>query len=103
MAIIPDAQQFHTLSSTVDTTERGSALANASREVYTMQDIKESISAIDGSGVQYAVPVFTDANTLTNLPIGSSGQVLTSTNPQQASKQPSPNISNINEVAISIA
>ncbi len=78
MAIIPDAQQFHTLSSTVDTTERGSALANASREVYTMQDIKESISAIDGSGVQYAVPVFTDANTLTNLPIGSSGQVLTS-------------------------
>jgi len=78
MAIIPDAQQFHTLSSTVDTTERGSALANASREVYTMQDIKESISAIDGSGVQYAVPVFTDANTLTSLPIGSSGQVLTS-------------------------
>lgn len=78
MAIIPNAQQFHTLSSTVDTTERGSALANASREVYTMQDIKESISAIDGSGVQYAVPVFTDANTLTNLPIGAAGQVLTS-------------------------
>tara|TARA_R100001480_G_scaffold45451_2_gene58673 strand:+ start:958 stop:1410 length:453 start_codon:yes stop_codon:yes gene_type:complete len=42
MAIIPNAQQFHTLSSTVDTTERGSALANASREVYTMQDIKDS-------------------------------------------------------------
>jgi hypothetical protein len=78
MAIIPNAQQFHTLSSTVDTTERGSALANASREVYTMQDIKESISAIDGSGAQYALPVFTDANTLTNLPFGTSGQVLQS-------------------------
>ena len=38
MAIIPDAQQFHTLSSTVDTTERGSALANASREVSNLVD-----------------------------------------------------------------
>ena len=42
MAIIPNAQQFHTLSSTVDTTERGSAVANARVEVYTMQDIKDS-------------------------------------------------------------
>jgi hypothetical protein len=42
MAIIPNAQQFHTLSSTVDTTERGSASANARVEVYTMQDIKDS-------------------------------------------------------------
>lgn len=33
---------------------------------------------IDGSGVQYAVPVFTDTKTITNLPLGTAGQVLTS-------------------------
>ena len=32
--------------------------------------------SIDGSGVQYAVPVFTDTNTLTNLPLGVAGQFL---------------------------
>tara|TARA_R100000900_G_scaffold53368_2_gene42644 strand:- start:874 stop:2142 length:1269 start_codon:yes stop_codon:yes gene_type:complete len=45
MAIIPNSQQFHTLSSSVDTTERGSARANANRESYTMQDIKDTIPA----------------------------------------------------------
>jgi len=34
--------------------------------------------SIDGSGVQYAIPVFTDTNTITNLAIGTTGQVLTS-------------------------
>ena len=33
---------------------------------------------IDGSGVQYAVPVFTGTKTITNLPLGTAGQVLTS-------------------------
>ena len=33
---------------------------------------------IDGSGAQYAVPVFTDTKTITNLPLGTAGQVLTS-------------------------
>ncbi len=33
---------------------------------------------IDGSGVQYAVPVFTGTKTITNMPLGTSGQVLTS-------------------------
>ena len=49
---------------------------------YTMADIINTVSAtggsIDGSGAQYAIPVFTDTNTITNLPIGSSGQVLVS-------------------------
>ena len=54
MAIIPTAQQFHTLSSTVDTTERGSALANASRESYTMQDILDTVSA-GGGGFPFLI------------------------------------------------
>jgi len=49
---------------------------------YTMQDIINTVSAtggaIDGSGAQHAIPVFTDTNTITNLPVGSAGEVLTS-------------------------
>ena len=82
MAIIPVGQKFHTLTSSTVTSDLGSARANSGREVYTMQDIINTVSAtggsIDGSGVQYAVPVFTDTNTLTNLPSGTAGQVLTS-------------------------
>jgi len=82
MAIIPIAQKFHTVSSTVDTVDRGSAELQSQREIYTMQDIINTVSAtggsIDGSGVQYALPVFTDTNTITNLAIGTAGQVLTS-------------------------
>jgi hypothetical protein len=63
MAIIPNAQQFHTLSSTVDTTERGSALANASREVYTMQDIKDSA----GPGYKIYAAILSQAGT--NAPV----------------------------------
>jgi len=82
MAIIPVGQKFHTLTSSTVTSDLGSARANSGREVYTMQDIINTVSAtggsIDGSGVQYALPVFTDTNTITNLAIGTAGQVLTS-------------------------
>lgn len=82
MAIIPVGQKFHTLTSSTVTSDLGSARANSGREIYTMQDIINTVSAtggsIDGSGVQYALPVFTDTNTITNLPVGNAGQVLTS-------------------------
>ena len=56
--------------------------ATSAATQYTMQDIINTVSAtggaIDGSGAQYALPVFTDTNTITNLAIGTSGQVLTS-------------------------
>ncbi len=56
--------------------------ATSSTTQYTMQDIINTVSysggAIDGSGAQYALPVFTDTNTITNLAIGAAGQVLTS-------------------------
>jgi len=45
MAIIPKEQKFHTVSSTVDTTDRGSAEFQSQREVYTMQDVIDSVSA----------------------------------------------------------
>ncbi len=56
------------------------ATSNATQ--YTMQDIINTVSfsggSIDGSGAQYALPVFTDTNTITNLPLGNAGEILTS-------------------------
>ena len=43
MATIPLGQKFHTVPSSVQTVERGSALANSQREIYTMGDIASSV------------------------------------------------------------
>ena len=50
MAIIPSGQKFHTVRANVDTDDRGSARANADREIYTMQDI---IDTAGGGGNVY--------------------------------------------------
>jgi hypothetical protein len=42
MSIVPSGQKFHTVPSNVQTVERGSALANSQREIYTMQDIVDT-------------------------------------------------------------
>jgi hypothetical protein len=44
MATIPTGQKFHTVPSNVQTAERGSALANSQREIYTMQDVIDTIN-----------------------------------------------------------
>jgi hypothetical protein len=54
MATIPNAQKFHTVSSTVDTTDRGSAEFQSQREVYTMQDIVDSVST---DGITFKFPI----------------------------------------------
>jgi len=51
MAIIPPDQKFHTLDPITPTQERGSALANAGREIYTMQDIIDTVGGGGGGGV----------------------------------------------------
>lgn len=55
MATIPFNQQFHTVSNSVDTIDRGSAQANSMREVYSMQDIIDTIpsSGVSGSNSVY--------------------------------------------------
>ena len=49
---------------------------------FSMQDIIDTVSysggSIDGSGVQYALPIFTDTNTISSLPLGNAGEILTS-------------------------
>ena len=44
MSTIPSGQKFHTVPSNVQTVERGSALANSQREIYTMQDVIDTVS-----------------------------------------------------------
>tara|TARA_R100000808_G_scaffold23247_1_gene51382 strand:- start:1865 stop:2431 length:567 start_codon:yes stop_codon:yes gene_type:complete len=67
MATIPDSQKFHTVPDGVDTVDKGSAQAAADRKIYTMQDIKDTVSAgggVDGSGTATYLPIWSDANTL---------------------------------------
>ena len=64
MAIIPNAQKFHTLSSSTVTSDLGSARANSGREVYTMQDIINtvdgSISRVTGTGTTNSLVMWTN-------------------------------------------
>ena len=45
MATVPSGQKFHTVPSNVETNNLGSKLANDQREIYTMQDITDTVSA----------------------------------------------------------
>jgi len=82
MATIPDTQQFHTVAGKVDTANKGSELANADRRSYTMQDIKDTVSAgggVDGSGTAGKLSKWSDANTLTDSLVSESGSLVTVT------------------------
>lgn len=46
MAIIPNNQQIRTIDASVDMTERGSKLINDKSQVYTTQDLKETVGAV---------------------------------------------------------
>ena len=49
MAVIPGGQKFHTVNENVDTKDRGSAQANSDREVYSMQDIIDSVPSSEAT------------------------------------------------------
>ncbi len=56
MAQIPANQKFHTLNANTPTQERGSAQADGLRDIYTMQDIIDSVTtggSITGQVVSY--------------------------------------------------
>jgi hypothetical protein len=56
MAIIPGGQQIRTTSSDVDLTNRGNSLVQSQNQVYTMDDIVETVNAESaGSGESYLV------------------------------------------------
>ena len=67
MATIPSGQKFHTVASTVDTENKGSAGLNAQRTIFTMQDIQDTVTAgggVDGSGTANSLSRWLDSNTL---------------------------------------
>jgi hypothetical protein len=51
MAQIPLGQKFHTLNANTPTVERGSSQADGLREIYTMQDIIDSVTT--GGGIDF--------------------------------------------------
>ena len=56
MAIIPTGQKFHTLTSSTVTSDLGSARANSGREVYTMQDIIDTVGDDGLSKIWIMIP-----------------------------------------------
>ena len=67
MAIIPSDQKFHTVPAEVDTKDKGSARANADREIFTMQDIVDSVTV--GGGID-----FTELGDTPSVYSGAAGQ-----------------------------
>ena len=79
MATIPSSQKFHTVKSTVDTENRGSASLNANRTIFTMQDIQDTVTAgggVDGSGTAGKISKWLDANTVTDSIMAESGALI---------------------------
>ena len=64
MAIIPPDQKFHTLDPSTPTPERGSTRTNSMHEIYTMQDIADSIGGGAGSFEAYLQSPITVASKL---------------------------------------
>ena len=55
MPNIPLTNKIHTVTSSVETVNRGSALANAGREAYTIQDLADTIGGGGGGAVDSIV------------------------------------------------
>lgn len=68
MAIVPTTQKFHTVASNINTVERGSALSNAGREIYTMQDIIDTVGGrLEGTQYVFVAADGTDVENAAEL------------------------------------
>lgn len=79
MATIPSGQKFHTVASTVDTENKGSAGLNAQRTIFTMQDIQDTVTAgggVDGSGTANSLSRWLDSNTLQDAGVTDDGSTV---------------------------
>lgn len=84
MATVPSGQKFHTVPENVNTEEKGSKLANSQREIYTMQDIIDTIPAgaavnptptflpvnVGGVFVNSSLRIYPDNTFGTGIPLG---------------------------------
>lgn len=80
MATIPTTQKFHTVDTSIDTHDFGSAQLAAGRSIFTMQDILDTVvvgGGVDGSGTAGSIPVWSDTNTIGDSIIGATATVVT--------------------------
>ena len=80
MATIPTTQKFHTVDTSIDTHDFGSAQLAAGRSIFTMQDILDTVvvgGGVDGSGTAGKVPVWSDTNTIGDSIIASTASLVT--------------------------
>lgn len=80
MPDIPLDQKFHTVADEVVTINRGSAVANSNRTIFTMADIISTVGAgaggITGSGTATKIPVFSASTVVGDSPFTISGNFL---------------------------
>ncbi len=70
MAIIPGGQQIRTTSADVDLTNRGNSLVQAQNQVYTMDDIVETVNAdAGGSDLPYSSTIMKVTQVGSDTPI----------------------------------
>jgi len=75
MAIIPNGQKFHTVNSTIDTENRGSASTNANRASFSMSDITATVinsgggGGLSGTGTTGFIPRWLSSTNLGNSDI----------------------------------
>ncbi len=68
MAIIPNGQKFRTMSSSLDTTQKGSKLINKNVDTFTMDDIVETVNFDSGGGSEQNIEqVLTQGNDANGL------------------------------------
>jgi hypothetical protein len=76
MATIPSGQKFHTVPAGVQTVERGSALANSQREIYTMQDVIDTVSPSITANPSVIDLKVTDGDIVTGITITAISQTI---------------------------
>jgi hypothetical protein len=76
MAQVPSGQKFHTVPSNVETRELGSRLANSQREIYTMQDIVDTVSSAVSSNPQVVDLKVTNGTAVTGTTVNTISQTL---------------------------
>ena len=76
MATVPSGQKFHTVPSNVETNNLGSKLANDQREIFTMQDIADTVASSVSSNPQVIDLKVTNGTVVTGTTVGTISQSL---------------------------
>jgi hypothetical protein len=76
MSQVPLGQKFHTVANDVQTSNLGSKLANSNREIYTMQDIVDTVSTAVSSNPQVIDLKVTNGTAVTGTTVNTVSQTI---------------------------